>query len=119
MKNFGKIESRSVEIISVSELTQFINSQPMKIVNSKTLNPEQIEHLNQISNAFLKLSSVQKNMKINVSMYSDCQGSVLQSNQNGAARLTLVKQHLSTQGVHKKDIIPKLVECINLSLIHI
>ncbi len=111
LQKFGKTDVSSVEIISIRELKQLINNFSLNLINTKTLKPEQINHLRKISAAFSKLLLVQRDAKIKSSAYSDCQGPISISNKNGTSRLTLVKNYLTTQGISEEAIIVDLVEC--------
>jgi len=112
IKKFGQIDDSPVEIISISTLTQMIDDNTVNVINPRTLNSEQIDRLDEISSAFIKLLTLKHNARINITAENDCQGSVIQSNKNSQSRLNLILNHLIDSGLNKDHIITNLKKCI-------
>lgn len=111
LEPLGKIKSEQVEVINIQAVKTFIKQNPINIVSTSSLNSQQKNQLDKISNQFLQLVALENNGTIKLTSQSDCQGSIEKSNENNQMRLDLVKNYLLTQGLQKTQIMNQIIKC--------
>lgn len=112
---FGTIDSNKVDIVEVSGLQSFIQDNPLRIVNPFTFSNEHQLHLDQISQAFIRLQRLQNDGTIKLIAQSDCQGSVDESNEFSQMRMKLTFEYLQSRGIDNNYILTDVIECTTTS----
>jgi OOP family OmpA-OmpF porin len=111
IQNFAVVDSSAVEIYSFDQLAEFINNNPLTMSNPYVLNLQQKQHLDVIYLSYIRLLNINNSLLLKLSSRSDCQGSVIESNQYNQSRLSMAVNYLTDKGLSEQSIMTETIEC--------
>ena len=111
----GEVDDSAVTSINPVEVAQSIQQNPLKIINTASINNTQQAQLQQLITTYNQLLVVQQNAQLKLIARSDCQGSQTESNENNQLRLQMVYDYLQNSGLPNNQMQTEIMTCESAS----